>query len=119
MLQSAAGRQVATRIRPHDVIVHAPHLLDVEVVHVMRRLVRLGVIDAERAWLSVELLARLPLRRRWHTPLLARVWHHRHNLTGYDACYVALAESLGATLLTCDPKLRDAPGHRARVEVLG
>jgi predicted nucleic acid-binding protein len=117
-LRSTVGREVAARIRPDDVVVHAPHLLEVEVVHVLRRLVRLGELTADRARLSVELLARLPLRRRWHTPLLGRMWHHRHNLTAYDACYVSLAESLDATLLTCDPKLRDAPGHAARVDVL-
>lgn len=118
LLRSRVGREVAERIRPPDVVVHVPHLLEVEVVQVLRRLVRMGALGAERAKRSVDLLARLPLRRRWHTPLLPRVWQHRHNLTAYDACYVALAESLGATLVTCDPKLRAAPGHAATVEVV-
>lgn len=60
----------------------------------------------------------LRVRRYPHTPFLRRTWALRNNLTSYDALYVALAEALGATLLTCDAKLAAAPGHRARVEVI-
>jgi predicted nucleic acid-binding protein len=50
--------------------------------------------------------------------LLPRVWELRHNLTAYDAVYVALAEALDATLVTRDQRLAQAPGHHARVELL-
>jgi len=46
------------------------------------------------------------------------VWTLRHNLTAYDATYVALAEALGFPLVTLDAAIRDAPGHRAAIEVL-
>jgi predicted nucleic acid-binding protein len=32
--------------------------------------------------------------------------------------YVALAEALDATVVTCDAPLAKAPGHRARIEVV-
>lgn len=38
--------------------------------------------------------------------------------TAYDGAYVALAEALGAPLVTCDAKLGRSHGHRARIEVV-
>ena len=52
------------------------------------------------------------------TPLLHRVWELRHNVGAYDATYVALAEALGASLLTGDGRLSRAPGVRCPVTVL-
>lgn len=52
-------------------------------------------------------------------PCLPRVWELRHNLSAYDALYVALAEGLGADLITCDARMGRASGHRAHVVVLG
>ena len=63
-------------------------------------------------------LADLPLNRYPHLPLLARVWQLRHNVTAYDAVYLALAEALRAPLLTRDARLASAPGHRARVALV-
>ncbi len=62
-------------------------------------------------------LRAFPLQRHAHTLVLPRVWDLRHNLTACDATYVALAEVLDATLVTCDARLAAAPGHVARVEV--
>ena len=59
-----------------------------------------------------------PLTRYPHDVLLERVWELRHNLTAYDAAYVALAEALDATLLTRDRRLATASGHRARVDLV-
>ena len=59
-----------------------------------------------------------PLRRYPHDFLLPRVWELRSNLTVYDAVYVALAEALGAPLLTRDRRLAAAPGHHAQVELV-
>ena len=53
-----------------------------------------------------------------HVPLLYRAWELRGHLTAYDAMYIALAEALGAILLTRDGKLAAAPGHRARVQLV-
>jgi predicted nucleic acid-binding protein len=60
----------------------------------------------------------LPCERYPQDFLLLRAWELRENLTAYDAVYVALAEILGATLLTCDGRISRAPGHSARVEVI-
>ena len=60
----------------------------------------------------------LPITRHPHEPLLWRIWDLRDNLGAYDAIYVALAESLGATLLTCDAKIAAASGHSATVQVV-
>ena len=97
---------------------HAPHLLDVEVAQVLRRYAARGELVPTRGWAALELLSRFPITRYPHAPLLPRIWALRANLTAYDAAYVALAEGLGATLLTRDERVASAPGHRARVEVV-
>jgi len=96
----------------------APELLDVEVLHVLRRYQRAGEVSNARARSALADLADLPLHRYTHVPLLPRMWELRANLTGYDAAYVALAELLEAPLVTADEKLASAPGHRARIDVL-
>lgn len=96
----------------------APELLDLEVLSVVRRLSAAGAVSPERAAQAVDDLADLPLRRAAHRPLLARAWELRHNLTPYDAAYVALAEELGVSLLTGDQRLAAAPGPRCPVELL-
>ncbi|MBI3257855.1 MAG: type II toxin-antitoxin system VapC family toxin, partial [Actinobacteria bacterium] len=55
---------------------------------------------------------------RWsHRPLLARAWELRANVRGYDAMYVALAEALGATLMTLDQRLARVRSLRCDIEV--
>lgn len=67
---------------------------------------------------AVDDLADLPLHRYPHDFLLPRVWALRHNLTAYDAVYVALAEALDAPLLTRDRRLAKAAGHYAGMELV-
>lgn len=98
--------------------VHAPGLLDVEVVQALRRLVAAGVMAEPRARASVEILQELPVTRHQETPLLPRLWQLRENLTAYDAAYVSLAETLGCSLLTFDGALAGAPNLPVRVELL-
>jgi predicted nucleic acid-binding protein len=68
--------------------------------------------------MALAAMADFPLIRYQHDLLLPRIWELRHNLTAYDAAYVALAEALGAPLLTRDRRIAAAPGHRARVELV-
>ncbi len=96
----------------------APHVVDVEVVSVIRRHHQLGRLDDTAAAQAVEDLRDWPGERFGHQPLLDRVWALRATVRGWDAAYVALAEALGATLLTLDARLASAPGPRCRFEVV-
>jgi predicted nucleic acid-binding protein len=96
---------------------HAPHLLDVELLHALRRLVRTGGLSEDRAADARADFADLAVVRYEHTVLADRVWELRHDLTADDATFVALSETLDAPLVTCDARLADAPGHRAAVEL--
>ncbi len=117
LLQTAAGAPVAERLLRTDSSLHAPHLLDVEVAQVLRRFVARGEVPEPRARQALAALADFPLERYAHTILLPRIWALRQNLDAYGAAYVALAEVLGATLLTRDATIARAPGLAARIEV--
>ena len=112
------GRTVAARIADPAESLHVPHLADVEVVQTIRRLVRNEDLEAASARTAIGLLRSLDLERHAHEPLLDRVWTLRQNLSAYDAVYVALAEALACTLLTCDARLARAPGLSRRVELI-
>ena len=116
LLGTDRGERVARRLLDASDRLHAPHLIDVEVAQVLRRLVASGEIASERGEEALTDLGDLPVLRHPHHPLLPRVWTLRSNLTAHDAVYVALAESLDAILLTLDGRLARARGHGARVD---
>ena len=95
----------------------APHLLDVEFLHALRRLVLGRQLGEDRAADARDDFAALAIARYEHTLVADRVWELRHSLTAYDATFVALAELLEAPLVTCDARLARAPGHSAMVEL--
>ena len=97
---------------------HVPHLVDIEVMQVLRRRTIAGRMAASRGHMAIDDLAALPLLRHPHDHLLPRVWELRYNISAYDAVYVALAEYLGAPLLTRDRRLAAAPGHRVRIDLV-
>jgi predicted nucleic acid-binding protein len=115
LLNTPAGRRVADRVFAPGESLHAPHLLDLEVVKVLRRYARAGALDTDRAREVVDDLADLPVTRYPHDVLLPRIWELRHNVTAYDAAYLVLAEVIGAPLLTRDGALVRTRGHHARV----
>ena len=117
LLQTAAGQRIEQRIYSHRESLHAPHLLDLEVGQVLRRLVREGAVSAHRAEQAIEDLLDLRIARYPHFVLLPRIWQLRHNLSAYDAAYVALAENLGAGLLTRDARLASVSGLTAPIEL--
>jgi predicted nucleic acid-binding protein len=92
--------------------VSAPELMPFEVSAVLRRQVLRGALDASSATLAHADLLALPVDLYPYAGLADRVWQLRDNLTSYDASYVALAELLGATLVTFDQRLANAPGTR-------
>lgn len=117
LLQGDQAQAVARRIFDADVTVHAPHLIDLEVAQVLRRLIRRGDLGEARAEEALADLADLPLIRHPHQFLLPMIWSMRDNATAYDATYLALAGVLDATLITCDRALATVPGFGDRVEV--
>ena len=117
LLQTPAGHRIERRISSRSEKLHAPHLIDLEVVHALRRLVRDGAVVQLRADEAVSFLQALPLTRHAHIALLPRIWQYRHNLSAYDAAYVVLAETLGAALITRDARLASSHGHRAKIEL--
>lgn len=95
---------------------HAPHLIDLEVLSVLRRLVRSATLGPDAASMARRSLAELPIERYPHVLLRDRIWELRDNLTIYDAAYVALAEELELPLVTSDGRLARSVGHHAVVE---
>lgn len=95
-------------IEASDAELHTPALCDVEVASALRRLLRSGSLDDARAAEAIDDYLALPLERHGHEALLSRVLELRENFSAYDATYVALAERLGASLLTADAALARA-----------
>jgi predicted nucleic acid-binding protein len=118
LLATAKGDRVSDRVGRVGESLHAPHLIDLEVTHVLRRWVRQSRIAASRAQYALRDLKGIAIRRYSHDPFLDRIWELRDNASAYDAVYLSLAEELGAPLITCDVRLGRIPGHRAKVEVV-
>jgi predicted nucleic acid-binding protein len=117
LLQTSAGRRIEQRIYSARESLHAPHLLELEVTQVLRRLVREGTIPATRAHEAIQDLLDLRITRYPHFVLLPRIWQLRPNFSAYDAAYLVLAEKLGARLLTRDGRFAAARGHAASIEL--
>lgn len=97
----------------------APHLIDSEVTHVLRGLVRRGVLSDQQGDLALQGFTQLALTRFPADRLRPRMWALRHNLSAYDATYIALTELTDATaLLTTDARLANAPGPECHIELL-
>jgi predicted nucleic acid-binding protein len=107
LLRTPIGTALAERLASADLA--APELIDVEVLAVLRRLVRSKRVDGPRAEKALEDLRDWDLERVAHRTLLADAWAVRENVSGYDAFYVALARRLGVSLLTADGPLSRAP----------
>ena len=112
----ADGDRARARLRGERLAL--PEHADLEVASVLRRQVRVGAIDARRAGFALDDLAAAPAQRAPHRPLLTRCWELSENLTVYDAAYVALAEAMGATLLTGDQRRAGAAGPPCLMAVL-
>lgn len=118
LLGTPAAARLLDRIFSPGESLHAPQLLDLEVAQVLRRYCAAGDLEPGRAQQALTDLADMALTRYPHLPFLSRIWQLRHNLTAYDASYIALAEVLAAPLLTGDARLAGAPGHQATIELI-
>lgn len=98
---------------------HAPDHLPVELSNVLRRLRNAGDLGETGARLALDGFWRLPIQLWPYESLHERSWQLGHNLSSYDAAYVALAERLGAPLLTLDARLSRASGPTCAIEVVG
>jgi predicted nucleic acid-binding protein len=96
----------------------APHVVDAEVLGIIRRDLSLGRLDRTAAGQAVEDLRDWPAERYGHRLLLSRAWDLRDRVRTWDALYIALAEALGGTLLTLDARLGKITGLECPVEVL-
>ena len=113
----SAGRVARARL---EVVgeASAPDLVDVETVSVLRRRWLAGDLTDHRFRDAVADLGALPITRYSVGPFMVRAFELRANVTAYDACYVALAETLNCPLLSADARLASAPTITCAVEVL-
>lgn len=111
------GDPVADRVRGvvAGQVLAAPHAVDLECASTLRGLVQGKKLPPDEGERALALLGKMSLRRYGHTPLLPRIWQLRHNMWPYDAAYVALAEFLGAELVTLDGKMGKVPGLRCPI----
>ena len=108
LLGTEIGVEICNRIEDESNDLHAPGLCDIEVVAGLRRCLRGDEMDEGRAHLALVDYLDLPITRHDHTALLERIFELHENFSPYDATYVALAESLGAAVVSADERLNRA-----------
>ncbi len=118
LLYTAPGKRLAAVLESEADIVHVPHLIDLEIAHVLRRYVMNGTLDQRAGSSALRLWRELDVERYPHEPLLDRIWQLRANVSAYDAVYVALAETLSDVLVTGDRRLARVPGLGVAVEAV-
>ncbi len=73
-----------------------------------------GQIATAKADAASHDLGRLEIELFHFSPFADRIWALRHNVSSYDAWYVALAEVLDLPLATLDTRLVKSDGPRCR-----
>ncbi|MDE2902711.1 MAG: type II toxin-antitoxin system VapC family toxin [Chloroflexota bacterium] len=117
VLNTAAGKRIASRLDDPAETVHAPHLIDVEVAHVLRRYASLGALSDRRCEQALSHWRELDVERHSHDLFLDRIRQLCHNVSAYDAAYVTLTEALSTVLVTGDGRLARVPGLAIRIEL--
>jgi len=107
-----------SRLLDRAVMLYAPAIIDLEVLHVLRRYVLFREMDAGEAETSIEAYGKIEIMRFPHDPLIRRIWELRENFTAYDAAYVALAEGMRAPLITLDARLAKSCPDTIEVELI-
>ena len=118
LLRTADSARIESRFVDAGFRLHAPEMLPIEVISALGRQQRhRGVLPKDGE--CIEDLHILPVTLHSHLQFARRVWQLRHNVSAYDALYIALAESLDAPLLTRDRRLAaPSKAHKARIEVI-
>lgn len=118
LLGGTGAETAAAALQRHRFAASAPHVLDLEVLSVLRQKVQRGEMDAQRAASALDDLAALGVDRYPHDAFAGRIWELRENFTPYDAAYVALAEALeGSELVTADGRLARAVREHTTIAV--
>jgi predicted nucleic acid-binding protein len=107
LLRTPLGRQTADLIE--EAFLLAPELLDVEVLSVLRRAVLRRRLEVQRAQMAIDDFLDWQIDRVPHAVLIREAWRHRHNMSAYDAFYVAAAHIYDIPLITADGPLARAP----------
>lgn len=118
LLRTGPADQIEAVITHPGTTLHVPALCDVEVASTFRRGLLSGSLLPDRHALALGAYLDLPLTRHGHRNLMVRILELRSNFTAYDATYVALAERLGAALLTADVRLANAIRQQSDLQVL-
>ncbi len=88
----------------------APELVRVEATNIFRRLERAKLITTPEANAAQDDLMQLNIELFPFEPFAGRIWELRHDVTSYDAWYVAIAEALNLPLATLDEPLSRSNG---------
>lgn len=118
LLNPQGGGQLERYLKSGGPSLAAPHLIDLEVAQVLRRLIRNKAMTSERSQQALRDWQEMRMTRFAHHPLMKRIFELRDNATAYDAAYLALAEALDAPLLTHDAKFKTVPGHKAQIVLI-
>jgi predicted nucleic acid-binding protein len=118
LIGSPAAGALFERLFRHGTELHAPHSIDVEVAHAIRKLWLRGLLVDWQIEEIAAIYPRLKIERHDNRSILHRIWSLRHNHTPYDAAYVARAEWLDLPLVTRDRALANSPAHAARIEFI-
>ena len=116
LILKQGGPDLALRVLKAEI--HAPFLLDIEVLSALRRLIRQKEMNSERATTGLNWLFDLGIEHHHSEEIAWRAFALRDSLSAYDAAYVAVAEFLDAPLLTADGRLARTHGHHAEIELI-
>ncbi|HEX6085925.1 MAG TPA: type II toxin-antitoxin system VapC family toxin [Thermoanaerobaculia bacterium] len=115
---SPAADAIFERVFGTEADIHAPHSIDVEVVHAIRKLWRRGLLVDRDVEIIADTYSQIRIVRHDLDPVMHRIWRLHDNHSPYDAAYVALAEWLDLPLITRDARLARSTGHAARIEYI-
>ena len=99
-------------------LLQAPKLVRVEATNIFRCLERAKLIRTPEANTARDDLMQFEIQLFPFEPFADRIWELRHNVTCYDAWYVAVAEALGLPLGTLDEPLSKSNGVTCKFATL-